>query len=170
MYIKFYVTIIQHQKLCRSREPVFCIGRGQNFTFGLRRGNLLRVQIRCLRLIITEEHLVMAYKEVYRHYFGKLIKCLPMDDSLFLAMLSEHELLPGDTEGKVRSLTTQTEKATYFISHVIKPSLEVDSRVYFDKLLLVMTESGYKHVEEISSKIKSEIPSWGEGNKTSMLL
>ena len=112
---------------------------------------------------------VMAYKEVYQRYFSKLIKCLPMDDASFLAMLSEHELLPGDTEGKVKSLATQTEKATYFTSHVIKPSLEVDSRVYFDKLLLVMSESGYKHVEEIAGKIESEISNWGEGNKTSKL-
>ena len=111
----------------------------------------------------------MAHKEVYQRYFSKLIKCLPMDDASFLAMLTEHELLPGDTEGKVKSQATQTEKATYFISHVIKPSLEVDSRVCFDKLLLVMSESGYKHVEEISGKIESEISNWGEGNKTSML-
>ena len=110
----------------------------------------------------------MAYKEIYQRYFSKLIKCLPMDDGLFLAMLSEHELLPGDTEGKVKSLATQTEKATYFISHVIKPSLDVDSRVYLNKLLLVMSESGYKHVEEISSRIKSEIANT-ENSKTSML-
>ena len=109
----------------------------------------------------------MAYKEIYQHY-SKLIKCLPMDDGLFLVMLSEHELLPGDTEGKVKSLATQTEKATYFISHVIKPSLDVDSRVYLNKLLLAMSESGYKHVEEISSKIKSEIANT-ESSKTSML-
>ena len=80
-----------------------------------------------------------------------------MDDGLFLVMLSEHELLPGDTEDKVESLNTQAEKAKYFINHVIKPSLDVNSRVYFDKLLLVMSESGYKHVEEISCKIKSEL-------------
>ena len=110
----------------------------------------------------------MAYKEIYQHYFSKLIRCLPMDDGLFLAMLSEHELLPGDTEGKVKSLATQTEKATYFMSHVIKPSLEVDSRVYLDKLISVMNESGYKHVEELCSKMKSEIAN-SESSKTSML-
>ena len=110
----------------------------------------------------------MAYKEVYQRYFIKLIKCLPMDDTLFFAMLSKHELLPGDTEDKLKCLTPQIEKATYFMSHVIKPSLEVDSKVYLDKLLLVMSESGYKHVEEIAGKIKCEISNWGEGNKTSM--
>ena len=109
----------------------------------------------------------MAYKEIYQRYFSKLIRCLPMDDGLFLVMLSEHELLPGDIEGKVKSLNTQLEKATYFISHVIKPSLEVDSIVYLDKLLLVMSESGYKHVEEISCKIKSEITN-SERRKTGM--
>jgi len=110
----------------------------------------------------------MAYKEVYREYFTKLIKSMPMDDSLFVGMLLESELFPGDTEGKVKAQTTQTEKATYFLSHVIKPSLDVDSRVYLDKLLLVMSESGYKHVEELSRKIKSEIAN-SERNKTSML-
>ena len=106
----------------------------------------------------------MAYKDVYQKYIGKLRKSLPMDDSVFLAMLSEHELLPGDTEGKVKKLETQTEKASYFLSHVIKPSLDVDDRVYLDRLLLVMSESGYKHVEEISRKITLEITTL-ESNK-----
>ena len=113
----------------------------------------------------------MAYKEIYQHYLSKLIRCLPMDDVLFLGMLSEHDLLPGDTEDKVRStsLATQTEKAAYFISHVIKPSLDVDSRVYLDKLLLVMSKSGYKHVEEISSRITSEIANT-ESSRPSVLM
>ena len=102
----------------------------------------------------------MADRDIYQKYIGKLTKSLPMDDSVFLAMLSEHELLPGDTEGKVKKPETQTEKASYFLSHVIKPSLDVDSSVYLDKLLFVMSESGYKHVEEISRNITLE-----SGNK-----
>ena len=99
-----------------------------------------------------------AYKEIYQRYFSKLIKCLPMDDRLFLVMLSEHELLPAIQRIKLtESQNTQAEKAEYFVSHVIKPSLEADSRAYLDKLLLVMSESGYKYLEEISCKINSEI-------------
>ena len=91
-----------------------------------------------------------------------------MDDRLFLVMLSEHELLPGDTEDKIKSQNTQAEKAEYFMSHVIKPSLEADSRAYLDKLLLVMSRSGYKYLEEISCKINSEISNPPKRRKTGM--
>ena len=109
----------------------------------------------------------MAYKEIFQRYFGKLIACLPMEDSLFLAKLSEYSLIPGDTKDKIKSKDTQAEKAEYFISHVIKPSLEVDD-IDFDKLLSVMSESGYRHVKELSYTIKSEIASLGGNSKTSM--
>ena len=80
-----------------------------------------------------------------------------MDDGLFMAMLSEHELLPGDMENKIKSQATQVEKASYFINHVIKPSLDIDSTVYPEQLLVTMKESDYAHVKELANKITTEI-------------
>ena len=80
-----------------------------------------------------------------------------MDDGLFMAMLSEHELLPGDMENNIKAQATQVEKATYFINHLIKPSLDIDSTVYPEQLLVAMKESGYVHIKELANKIKYEI-------------
>ena len=84
-----------------------------------------------------------------------------MDDGLFMALLSEHELLPGDMENKIKAEATQVEKATYFINHVIKPSLDIDSTVYPEQLLVAMKESDYVHVKELANKIKSETATAG---------
>ena len=91
-----------------------------------------------------------------------------MEDGCFLAKLTEHNLLPGDTKDKVKSKTTQADMAEYFISHIITPALEVGSTECLDKLLLVMGESGYDHVKKLSCKIKSEIANRRENSKTSM--
>ena len=118
-------------------------------------------------LLNTKRTVDMACKEVFQRYFGKLTACLPMEDSLFLVKLSECSLIPGDTKDKIKSKDTQADKAEYFISHVIKPSLEVGD-TDFDKLLAVMSESGYRYLKELSCTIKSEIESLGGNSKTSM--
>lgn len=112
----------------------------------------------------------MAYNNVYQKYFRDLIQSLPMDDSLFIAMLSGYGLLPGDTESKINAKETQVEKASYFINHVIRPSLNIGNRVYPDKLLVAMTESGYEHVKELAHQIKSEtsVPAHSNSGKASM--
>jgi len=40
---------------------------------------------------------VMAHKKAYEKYSEKLIKCLPMQDGLFITNLSDRNLLPLDT-------------------------------------------------------------------------
>ena len=105
--------------------------------------------------------MIMAHMEVFQNHYNTLIRCLPMDDDLFLGQLLRHDLLPGDTDGKVKSLLTPIERATCFLNRVIKPSLNVNS-MSFDKLLLVMSESDYPYVKELSCNIKSDIAKWGE--------
>ena len=99
----------------------------------------------------------MAQKEVYKTYVEKLVKCLPMDDTLFTTKLSMHKLLPGNTDSLLKALPTQPTKAAYFLNHVIKPALEIDDTSSFDDLLSVMEHCGYAHVEKLSQRIKAEI-------------
>ena len=87
----------------------------------------------------------------------KLVKCLPMDDTLFTTKLSTHKLLPGNTDSLLKALPTQATKAAYFLDHVIKPALEIDDTSSFDDLLSIMEHCGYAHVEKLSHKIKAEI-------------
>ena len=100
-------------------------------------------------------------KEAYEKHAEKLVRCLPMDDALFIAKLSDHKLLPGDTHDQLSAQPTQSAKALYFLQHVIKPALDIDDKSSFDNLVSVMDHCNYAHVEKLASVIKSEI---GSGN------
>ena len=102
---------------------------------------------------MAEKPLLRAYKECIEN----LVKCLPMDDTLFITKLLACKLLPGDTNSKLEKLPTQVEKASYFLNHVIKPALEIDDTSSFDDLLSVMEHCGYAHVEKLACKIKLDM-------------
>ena len=96
-------------------------------------------------------------KTIYVNYVNKLVKCLPMDDTHFITNLSSQQLLPGDTESKIKALSTQADKASYFLSHVIKPALDIDDISGFNKFLSVMQECEYDYVQKLSDKIRDDI-------------
>lgn len=79
-----------------------------------------------------------------------------MDDPFFIAKLSTHKLLPDNTSSQLEALQTQAHKVSYFLNHVIKPSLDVEDNSGFDNLVSVMEQCGYDHVKRIASEIKSE--------------
>ena len=95
--------------------------------------------------------------QAYKNYSEKLVKCLPMDDTLFTVSLSKRQLLPGNTSDKIETLSTQADKALYFLNHVIKPALDIDDTSSFDDLISVMEHCGYTHVKKLACEIKSEI-------------
>ena len=99
----------------------------------------------------------MAYIRTYQNHVEKLVKCLPMDDTHFITKLSAQQLLPGDTKDKIKTLSTQADKASYFLDHVIKPALDINDISDFDELLSIMQNCGYKHVEKLAVTIKDEI-------------
>jgi len=60
--------------------------------------------------------------EVYKQFYAKLVKILPMDDVTFIAELYSCDLLPGDAKDQLKS-KAQASKAGYFLDHVIEPSI-----------------------------------------------
>ena len=105
---------------------------------------------------------IKAYIKAYDNHTDYLVKCLPMDDTQFISKLSSQQLLPGDTGNKIESKATQTEKAWYFLSHVIKPALDIENTENFSKLLFVMQGCDYGHVQNLSFRIKCEIDKTNE--------
>ena len=99
----------------------------------------------------------MAHIRAYHNHVEKLVQCLPMDDTHFITKLSAQQLLPGDTENKVKTLSTPADKASYFLNHVIKPALNINETSDFDELLCIMQNCGYKHVQKLAVTIKSKI-------------
>ena len=56
-------------------------------------------------------------------------------------------------------------KASYFMDHIIKPSLDIESVTCFNCLLKVMEESEYDHVRRLAHHIKCEVN--GHNSETS---
>ena len=104
----------------------------------------------------------MACKKVYGNHAEKLVRCLPMDDALFITALSTKNLLPGDTKEQIKAKFTQAEKASYFLSHVIEPALDIDDTSDFNALISVMQMCGYNSVQKLAHTIKLEIDSTDE--------
>ena len=98
-----------------------------------------------------------VYKQVYSSYMAKLVKCLPMDDPLFIAELSTENLLPGNTQATIQSLPTSADKSSYFLTQIIKPAIDTESTSSFDKLLIIMENCEFLHVQQLARNIKADI-------------
>ena len=95
----------------------------------------------------------MSTGDVFKRFFAKLAKLLPMDDVIFVAELFSHDLLPGDHYDQVESRLTRADKTVYFLSHVIKPAITTDAHS-FNELLDVMEDSEYSDVKELAKQIR----------------
>ena len=107
----------------------------------------------------------MSANEVFTKFYSQLVKSLPMNDALFRAELFTNSLLPGDHKEHVESLSlpTKAEKASYFLDHVIKPSVTGDDGSSFDKLLNVMEDSDHQGVKELAELIRTSFTNSGKG-------
>ena len=97
--------------------------------------------------------------KVYQKYYVELVRCLPMDDVVFIGELFKNELLPSDLKAKLKSLSTSKEKAAKFLDDVIEPALNAENsngEIYFT-LLSVMKESEYDTVKKLAEAIISEL-------------
>jgi len=91
----------------------------------------------------------MSTSEVFKQFFAKLAKSLPMDDVIFVAELFSHDLLPGDHYDQVESRSTRAERAVYFLSHVIKPAITTDIGS-FNELLNIMEDSEFPNAKKLA--------------------
>ena len=101
----------------------------------------------------------MSASEVFTEFYFQLVTTLPIDDALFRAKLFTNGLLPGDHKGHVESLSlpAKSDKASYFLDHVIKPSVTSDDGSSFDKLLDVMEDSDHQGVKELANLIRTSL-------------
>ena len=99
----------------------------------------------------------MSTSEVFQQFYVKLVKKLPMDDSLFTAELFAHGLLPGDLKQQIKAEKTPVDKATYFLDHKISSDVSVDNSTSFNKLLDVMEDSRNDSLKELAKEIKTAL-------------
>jgi len=96
----------------------------------------------------------MSTSEVFQQFYAKLVKTLPMDDTLFIADLFSEGLLPGNLKDQIQKKSTSADKAMHFLDNGIKPGLTSDVGS-FNKLLNVMKGSEYGEVKELAQKISA---------------
>ena len=95
--------------------------------------------------------------KLFRQFYSKLVKTLPMDDFLFTAELYSRDLFADDIKEHVESLDTRAQKASYFLDHVIKPSVTSGVGSNFDQLLNVMEDSDHQGVRELAKLIRGNL-------------
>lgn len=100
---------------------------------------------------------VVSTSKVFQQFYLKLVKTLPMNDDIFVAGLFSCGLLPDNIKDHVESLATSARKASYFLDHVIKPSVTSCIGSSFDELLNVMEDSEYQNVNELAKLIKTSL-------------
>ena len=91
--------------------------------------------------------------EVFKKFYLRLIKVLPMNDECFIGDLFTKELLPGNLKAEIKALPTSVTKASKFLDDVIQPPLENDSTILFDILLNLMIECDYLAVKQLAEEI-----------------
>ena len=99
--------------------------------------------------------------EIFQRFYARLVKTLPMDDAVFTAELYSSNLLPTDLKEHIEShaaLPTLAGKASYFLDHMIKPSVTSDEggRQFYE-LLRVMDDSDYQGVKELAKQIRDAL-------------
>ena len=92
---------------------------------------------------------------VFEEYAKEMIKCLPMNDPIFIADLFVNNLLSGDTKDELDDIPGRANEAQYLLYDVIKPSLDIDDTSSFNRLLSVMEHCDYQNVHTLSREIKS---------------
>ena len=97
----------------------------------------------------------MSTSEVFRQFYVKLIKILPMNDPLFTAELFASDLLPGYLKQKIEAEKTPVDKAKCFLDHKISSNVSVGYSTSFNKLLDVMEDSGNDSLKELAKEIKT---------------
>ena len=92
--------------------------------------------------------------EVFKVYYPKLVRLLPMNDECFMSDLYGKSLLPGDLKADIESLPTSTKRASKFLDNVIKPSVENNDSRKLHILLNLMKENDDISIKELADKIR----------------
>lgn len=100
-----------------------------------------------------------SLKDVYDEYYPKLIRVLPMNDSLFIAQLYSKHFLPGDAKDSIMARATRADKATYFLDNYIANDFDDEgtSNSLFVELIRLMEKSDDLVLKSVAKEIRSKI-------------
>ena len=90
----------------------------------------------------------------------KLMSSLSMDDAIFLGLLREKNLLPGNLNDKIQAERTKAQKATLFLDKVIDRAIGIGEFEPLNKLLTVMSDEEYLNdlqLKQLANNIKQKL-------------
>ena len=90
----------------------------------------------------------ISASQALKDYNVDLLKNLPLENAVFLAMVDRAGLLPLDGVDSVKAKSTRAEKVSHLLD-VIKAGADT----YLPKLLKVMKDSGVDNVVQLANKI-----------------
>ena len=91
-------------------------------------------------------------KNAFKDFYSKLLEVLPTCH--LIPQFYSKNLLSDDHKYKLDALTTDREKAEYFLDKVIKPGLQIDYTEQFDEMLLIMQDSDDPPVKYLANEVK----------------
>ena len=90
--------------------------------------------------------------QVFKDYQVELIQKLPMDDTIFIALLYQNNFFSGSQKATLKAQQTEADKASYFLDSIV--GRDIDS--YFVTLLNVMEIFG-DPIVTLAREIKKRI-------------
>lgn len=101
----------------------------------------------------------MTALDVYNEFNAKLVKKLPMDDAHFLADLTAKNFFYGNLRDEVNRQLTSSDKASYFLSKAIQPSLEDDDDIDIEPFLrlLEVMEKYNSLTKKLAARIRMKL-------------
>ena len=90
----------------------------------------------------------------------QLVTSLSMDDVIFLGLLRERNLFPGDLYEDLQTEKTTARKAVLFLDKAIQPFLDINDFEPLNKLLTVMSDETYLKndaLKQLAANMKLEL-------------
>ena len=97
---------------------------------------------------------------MYRDFHLQMLESLPMDDVVFLELLKQQNLFPGDLKQQVQARATRMEKALWFLDNAVYGPLSIDNLEPLCKLLTVMTDKIYLNsdsLKQLATKFEQKL-------------
>jgi len=91
--------------------------------------------------------------KIIKSYKVKLLRILPLEREIFLAMLEEANLLPEGTGATIRTKNERDARVSYLLQYVVEPAADI----YLPKLIEVMEKSDDLAVQRLASEINESL-------------
>ena len=99
----------------------------------------------------------MSAMKVLQKFYMELITALPLADTMFLAKMYSRQILTHELKLSIQAISTQADKAVFFLDHVIAPSVSMGYNEHLDALLNCMEEVEDLAVTTLAARIRKDL-------------